>query len=158
MARRVRPSVPRDRAFAQTVATKLAENAAKTYMVDRNNLETGAELARRLGVGSDFVSRVLAGERWPELAAVPEWARVLEYNPVTLILIWLRDRAPSVYEVLYEELNNWRGDHRVLPNMNPESADLILGLKQIPAKPRKAIETLIQYVSGVKHEDWDEDE
>jgi hypothetical protein len=101
-------------------------------------------LASQIGLGADFVSRVVGGERWPNLNTVPDWAAALGLNPAKLVLAWLRDRAPRVHDSLTEQaLSRWFNAN---PVPLPATAELAHDLSVLPADPRDAIETLIRYI------------
>jgi hypothetical protein len=114
-------------------------------------IDTQANLAAKLGQGSDFVSRVLAAERWPDLNSVPDWATALSASTPAMLLAWLRDRAPRAHDALVAELFDRSLAATAPPN--PAALDLVNQLAGIPGEPRRALETLIRYLSATDEED-----
>ena len=128
-----------------TVVQKLLESERLTQTM----------LASRLDLGTGFISRVLAGQRWPDLDAVTHWADVLRADSVELVHAWLYDRAPTAYDVLVHPADElWA---KLDAEFGPTLFDLARRIRALNLPSYRMIEALVDYIMALERKENEHD-
>lgn len=125
------------RAFAGLVSRTLEER--------RTIITNQTALAAKLGLGTDLVSRVLGGQRWPELDSVVDWADVLGVPARALLIAWLSDKAPTAADAL-ADLSQGESIEKSALQIGPTVLRTARKLARLPVEVRRHLEWLIDYL------------
>jgi len=125
------------RAFATMVLRALDER--------RSVYENQTAFAAKLHIGTDFLSRVLAGQRWPELDAVPDWASALHVSARQLLMAWLHDKAPAAFDALTNTSGKEAVD-QIAAELAPSFVETARKLARLPSEVRRHLEALISHL------------
>lgn len=69
-----------------------------------------SQLGQLAGVTApELVKMYEAGTRHIPIQRLPRWAEALDIDPLDLLLIWLRENAPELYEIVESRIQERRG-------------------------------------------------